>query len=222
MEYRSSAASLLFVVFCLTGFATAQMASISGTVTDSTAAVIPQAKVSAHNLATNASRDTATDGSGSYRITSLTPGVYDVFIQKDGFKTVEYERVELTVGQAQNLNPVLSPSAVRETVTVQGEKVAPVGLDDAQVGNLVKSRQVQDLPLILRDPYELTLLSPGAIQGTSILHGLSVNGSRERDNNFLLDGTDNSDAEIPGLTLPQPGLTSLNPDSVQEFRLITS
>ena len=49
-----------------------------------------------------------------------------------------------------------------------------------------------------------------------------MNGSRERNNNFLLDGTDNNDAEIPGLTLPQPGLTSLNPDSVQEFRVITS
>jgi hypothetical protein len=49
-----------------------------------------------------------------------------------------------------------------------------------------------------------------------------VNGSRERNNNFLMNGTDNNDAEIPGLTLPQPGLTSLNPDAVQEFRVITS
>ena len=49
-----------------------------------------------------------------------------------------------------------------------------------------------------------------------------MNGSRERNNNFLLDGADNNDAEIPGLSLPQPGLTSLNPDSVQEFRVITS
>ena len=95
-------------------------------------------------------------------------------------------------------------------------------LDDAQIGNIVKSEQIQDLPLILRDPYQLILLSPGAIQSDSILHGLSVNGSRERNNNFLLDGTDNNDAEIPGLTLPQPGLTALNPDSVQEFRVITS
>jgi len=97
-----------------------------------------------------------------------------------------------------------------------------VDLDDAQIGNIVKGQQIEDLPLILRDPYQLILLSPGAIQGNSILQGLSVNGSRERNNNFLLDGTDNNDAEIPGLTLPQPGLTALNPDSVQEFRVITS
>jgi hypothetical protein len=49
-----------------------------------------------------------------------------------------------------------------------------------------------------------------------------VNGSGERNNNFLLDGTDNNDTDIPGLTLPQPGLTTLNPDAVQEFRVITS
>jgi len=184
--------------------------------------VIPRATVTARNLATNTSRDTITDGSGIYRITNLAPGEYTVLIGKEGFKTAEYARVELTVGQVQNLNPVLAPSAVGETVTVHGEEIAPVDLDDAQVGNLVRSQQVQDLPLILRDPYQLILLSPGSIQGSSILHGLSVNGSRERNNNFLLDGTDNNDAEIPGLTVPQPGLTSLNPDSVQEFRVVTS
>src|SRR5260370_4571196 len=76
--------------------------------------------------------------------------------------------------------------------------------------------------MVLRDPYHLALLSPGTIKSNSLLQGLSVNGSRERNNNFLLDGTDNNDAEIPGLSQPQPGLTSLNPDAVQEFRVITS
>src|SRR5260370_24133764 len=87
---------------------------------------------------------------------------------------------------------------------------------------MVMSKTIDDLPLILLDAYQLILIAPGAIQGNCILHGLSVNGSRERNNNFLLDGTDNNDAEIPGLTLPQPGLTSLSPDSVEEFRVITS
>ena len=217
-----SASALLLLLFCLARFAVAQTASISGTVTDTTAAVVPQVKVTARNLATNVSRSTSTDGSGSYRITSLAPGIYDVLVERPGFKTVQYSRVELTVGQVQNLSPTLVLGAIPETITVHGERVAPVDLDDAQIGNIVKSEQIQDLPLILRDPYQLILLSPGAIQSDSILHGLSVNGSRERNNNFLLDGTDNNDAEIPGLTLPQPGLTALNPDSVQEFRVITS
>jgi hypothetical protein len=222
MMRRSAAFGLLLFLLCLPRLVGAQTASISGTVTDSTAAVVPEVQVTARNLATNVMRSTATDGSGSYRITSLVPGIYDVRVERQGFKTVEYSRVELTVGQVQNLSPTLIPSATAETITVQGEQVAPLDLDDAQIGNVVKSQQVEDLPMILRDPYQLILLSPGAIQGNSILQGLSVNGSRERNNNFLLDGTDNNDAEIPGLTLPQPGLTSLNPDSVQEFRVITS
>jgi len=214
--------ALLLLLFCVPLPAVAQTASISGTVTDATAAVVPQAKVTARNLATNASRDTVTDGSGTYRIPSLVPGIYDVLVERQGFKTVEYASVELTVGQVQDLSPKLVPSATPETITVHGEQVAPLDLDDAQVGNLVKSQQIENLPMILRDPYQLILLSPGVVQGNSILQGLSVNGSRERNNNFLLDGTDNNDSDIPGLTLPQPGLTSLNPDSVQEFRVITN
>jgi len=219
---RLFASALLLLFLCLPRFAVGQAASVSGTVTDTTAAVVPQAKVTARNLATNVPRSTTTDGSGSYRITSLVPGIYDVLVERPGFKKVEYSHVELTVGQVQNLSPTLVPSATAETITVHGEEVVPLDLDDAQIGNIVKSEQLEDLPMILRDPYQLILLSPGAIQGNSILQGLSVNGSRERNNNFLLDGTDNNDAEIPGLTLPQPGLTSLNPDSVQEFRVITS
>jgi hypothetical protein len=202
--------------------AMAQTASISGVVMDATAAVVPQAKITARNLATNASRSTLTDGSGIYAVTSLPPGIYDMVVEKAGFKAVEYSRVELTVDQVQTFRTTLSPSAASETITVHGESVAPIDLNDAQITDVVKSQQVEDLPLILRDPYQLILLSPGAIQGNSLLGGLSVNGSRERNNNFLLDGTDNNDAEIPGLSLPQPGLTSLNPDAVQEFRVITS
>lgn len=225
MKRTSASVFLLFFLWlflCLAHFAAGQTASISGTVADTTAAVVPQARITARNIATNISRSTATDESGSYRITSLVPGVYEVLVERTGFKTVEYSRVELSVGQVQNLSPTLVPSATAETVTVHSEQVAPIDLDDAQIGNVVKSEQIEDLPMILRDPYQLILLSPGAIQSNSILQGLSVNGSRERNNNFLLDGTDNNDAEIPGLTLPQPGLTALNPDSVQEFRVITS
>ncbi len=222
MKRLSLASLVLLVVFGLALSVTAQTASITGTITDSSGAVIPQVKVRVRSLATNALRETTTDGFGSYRITSLVPGTHEVRIEKDGFKAVDYARVELTVDQVLNLSPVLGPSAPGETVTVRGEEVAPIDLDDAQVGNMVKSQQVDDLPLILRNPYQLILLSPGAIQGNSVLGGLSVNGSRERNNNFLLDGTDNNDAEIPGLAIPQPGLSFLNPDSVQEFRVITS
>ena len=222
MMNRLALSILLLWIASLPQLAAAQSASITGTVKDSTSAVIPEVRVTARNTATNASRTTVSGPSGSYRVTTLTPGIYDVLIEKSGFKSVEFSRVELTVDQVQFLDATLVPSSITEKITVHGDAVAPIDLNDAQIGNIVTSQQVQDLPLILRDPYQLILLSPGAIQGNSLLQGLSVNGSRERNNNFLLDGTDNNDAEIPGLSLPQPGLTSLNPDSVQEFRLITS
>ena len=216
-----SAAPLLFA-FCLSYSAFAQTASITGTVKDSSDAVVPKAKITIVNVATSASRIAETDMSGTYRIASLVPGIYGVVIEKSGFKTVAYSRVELTVDQVQEINATLALSAITEKVTVKGEVIPAIDLNDAQIGNIVRNQQIEDLPLILRNPYQLMLLSPGAIQSNSLLGGLSVNGSRERNNNFLLDGTDNNDAEIPGLTLPQPGLTFLNPDSVQEFRVITS
>lgn len=222
MNRRLGLSILLLFLLCVPRSASAQTSSIAGTVTDITGAVVSHAKVSALNKATMATRSAETDDSGIYRITNLSPGIYDVLIEKPGFKVAEYSRVDLTVDQVQNLDAALAPSAAPEKVTVQGEALAPVDLNDAQIGNVVSSQQVDTLPLILRDPYQLTLLSPGAIQSNSQLQGISVNGSRERNNNFLLDGTDNNDAEIPGLSLPQPGLAALNPDAVQEFRVISS
>src|SRR5712692_7871772 len=222
MIKRISISILLPFVSFLAQSAFAQTASITGTVKDSTGGLVPQAQITTKNEAINASRSALTDESGTYRITSLVPGIYDVFIEKQGFKTVEYSKVELTVDQVQNLDARLAPSSITERVTVTGESVTPVDLNDAQIGNIVTNQQMTSLPLVLRDPYQLALLSPGTIQSNSLLQGLSVNGSRERNNNFLLDGTDNNDADIPGLSQPQPGLTSLNPDAVQEFRVITS
>ncbi len=222
MIKRISISILLPFVSFLAQSAFAQTASITGTVKDSTGGLVPQAQITTKNEAINASRRALTDESGTYRITSLVPGIYDVFIEKQGFKTVEYSKVELTVDQVQNLDARLAPSSITEKVTVKGESVAPVDLNDAQIGNIITTQQMTSLPMVLRDPYQLALLSPGTTQSNSLLQGLSVNGSRERNNNFLLDGTDNNDADIPGLSQPQPGLTSLNPDAVQEFRVITS
>jgi hypothetical protein len=221
MVQRWMALAALLVFFLLPS-ARAQTASFTGTVKDSSGGAAPQAQITVQNKTTNASRSAFTNESGTYRITSLIPGIYDIVIEKPGFKTVEYSGVELAIDQVQNLDATLVPSGVAERVTVTGESVAPVDLNDAQIGNVVTTQQITSLPLVLRDPYQLALLSPGTIQSNSLLHGLSVNGSRERNNNFLLDGTDNNDADIPGLSQPQPGLTSLNPDAVQEFRVITS
>ncbi|HVB34418.1 MAG TPA: carboxypeptidase-like regulatory domain-containing protein [Patescibacteria group bacterium] len=197
----------------------AQTASISGTVTDASGAVVSQANVKAQNTANGSSRTVETNTAGFYSIPNLAPGAYDVTISHAGFQTFQFANVPLTVAQSLTLDAKLAVSAVSSTVTVNGEAVPPLDTSDAQISNVVESAQIEALPLILRDPYTLVLLSPGVIQTNSRLGGFSVNGTSERDNNFLLDGVDNNDAFAPGL--PE-GLSALNPDSTQEFRVITN
>jgi hypothetical protein len=218
---RSWSAIWLVVVAlaCFAPGALAQTGSFAGTVTDSTGAEVPNAKITALNLSTGIARTAETDESGTYRITNVKPGIYDVRIEHPGFKSVLFSRVELSVDAVLTLDVHLVVSSTKETVTVTSEAVAPVNLNDAQMGNLVDSRQMTDLPLILRDPYALILLSPGVVQSNTLFGGFSVNGSRERSNNFLLDGTDNNDPDFGGFP---KGLTSLNPETTQEFRVITN
>jgi hypothetical protein len=209
----------LLVILTFSPATRAQTGSIAGTITDSTGAAVPNAKITALNLATGASRWVQSDESGTYRVTYLDPGVYDVRIEHPSFDPLVFSQIQLSVDQVLTLDAKLRVAGVRQLITVAGESVAPVDLNDAQVGNLVDSRQMQDLPLILRDPYQLILLSPGVIQTNTLFSGFSVNGSRERSNNFMLDGSDNNDPDMGGF--PR-GLSSLNPETTQEFRVLTN
>ena len=112
---------------------------------------------------TNTERETETSESGFYRLPTLVPGVYDVQFRKSGFRIVQITTVTLTVAQALTLDTKLELSAKTETVTVQGRNTtSPVDTTDAQVSTVIDQKQIEDLPLVLRDPYQLVLLSPGA------------------------------------------------------------
>jgi hypothetical protein len=208
----------LLAIFSLPACLWAQTASIGGTTTDTTGAAVPNAKITAQNVDTGETQTAQTDESGVYRITNLNPGVYDVRIEHPSFNTVLYSQIPLSVDQVLTLDAKLTVSAVRATVKVTSESVAPIDLNDAQIGNLVDSRQIENLPLILRDPYRLILLSPGVVQTNTLFSGFSVNGSRERSNNFMLDGADNNDPDMGGFP---NGLSGLNPEITQEFRVLT-
>ena len=115
------------------------------------------------------------------------------------FKTFHVTDVQLTVGQVLSVNVQLEPGAVTEEVQVRADQIPDVDLETSQVSNLVDERAIKDLPLITRNPYELVLLVSRNSQTNSGLGGFSVNGSRERNNNFLLDGVDNNDTSVPGV-----------------------
>jgi hypothetical protein len=197
----------------------AQTGSIQGTVFDQGGAVVQGAEVTVRNVATGQTRSTSSGPSGFYSITTLPVGAYQIEIKKASFKAFKLTSAQLTVAQVLTVNAQLDPGQVSEEVQVHADALPPVDLETAQVSNLVDARQIKDLPLITRDPYSLVLLSPGTSQTNSRLGGFTVNGSRERNNNFLLDGVDNNDTSVPGIA---GGVLSANPDSTEEFRVITN
>ncbi len=207
------------IVLLLTAtFALAQTGSIQGTVTDADGAVVQGAEVTVKNLGSNAARTATSSGTGAYSIPSLAPGAYEITVKMASFKTFHVSDIQLTVGQVLSVNPVLEPGAVSEEIQVRADQIPDIDLETSQVSNLIDQIKMQNLPLVTRDPYELVLLSPGTVQ-TNAFGGVSVNGTRERNNNFLLDGVDNNDTSVPGLLR---GIVKLNPDATEEFRVITN
>src|ERR1700751_3509908 len=212
--------SALLGVLTLSSLLFSQTAgSIAGTVTDSTGAVVQGATVTATNQATNAARSADTNSSGAYSITNLAPGVYSVAMEKAGFKAIRFDATALSVAQALVLNAQFTVGSVQEILQVNAGETAPIETETSQLSTLVDSKTMNDLPLLTRNAYELVLLSPGVIQPNNGSFGFAVNGSRDRNNNFLLDGVDNNDTSVPG---PGSGILGINPDSAQEFRVITN
>ena len=215
--YRAAVILSIGAIAAVTTYA--QTGTLAGTVTDPTGAGVPGAKVTAKNQGTASIRTALTNSSGTYLIPNVSVGNYDITMEKEGFNALNFQGVQLTVAQNLTLNGKLEVGAISQTVDVSGTSVAPINLEDAQLSNVVESRRILDFPLITRDPYQLVLLSPGTQGVESGLGGFSVNGQRERNNNFLLDGTDNNDAAVPGIP---GGISTINPDSTQEFRVITN
>ena|ERR1019366_4666431 len=162
-------AVLMAAVFCPRA-ALAQNSAVTGTVVDSTGGMIPKASVKLHNLKTGVDQSAETTSAGVYRPVTV-PGIYDVTVAKAGFRTLRFAGITLTVEQTLSLNA---------TLEVGGQTVAPIELDSGQISNIVNQTSIVNLPLILRDPYSLVLLSPGVVQSNSSLGGFSPMG-RERE-----------------------------------------
>jgi hypothetical protein len=213
---RVLAGSVLLAVSA--SFAVAQTGSIQGTVTDSVGAVVQGADITIRSKDSNATRSVISSGTGAYSIPSLPVGAYEMTVKVASFKTFHATDLQLSVAQALSLNVQLEPGSVTEEIQVSADQIPDVDLETSQVSNLVDERAIKGLPLITRNPYELVLLSPGTSQ-TNSLGGITVNGSRERNNNFLLDGVDNNDTSVPGGLVTVLGA---DPESTQEFRVITN
>lgn len=194
--------------------------TILGTVTDSSGAIIANAKVTVTNTATNADFKTVTSSSGDYNAPSLNPGPYKVVVELQGFEKYVTSGIVLTVNQKVRVDAALKPGAVTETVEASAQAVA-LNTDTAELSNLISQQQVEDLPLNGRNFMQLLLVGAGAVtvggeQGTMRQgqgNAISVNGGRPEGNNYTLDGLVNTDAALvtPAVVLSQ--------DAIQEFKV---
>src|SRR6185436_15116238 len=162
-------------------------------------AVIPGATVEATNDATGEKRSTTTSNDGSYSISNLQVGIYTVTANASGFSSATAKEVKVSVAFTTDVPLVLAAGGATANVTVTaGDAQTQLNTTDQQLSTLLDNKKIIDLPLLSRDPSALILLSPGTVQTQSGLGGFSVNGQRERNNNFLVDGIDNNDADVPG------------------------
>jgi len=211
---------LIGVILLLPAAAFAQEAVLTGTVTDSTGAVLPGTTVTASNDATGNTFVGVTDERGIYRI-PVRIGTYKVTGELQGFATAMRADVQLLVGQTATLNLQMTPSTVQETVTVTGE--APlIDLKTSSLGGNIDARQVQELPVNGRNWMALALLAPGSrtqagATGTAAQIPLpDRNGGEAREFQLNVDGQQVS-ADIG-----TGGQAKFSQDSIAEFQFVAN
>ena len=194
-------------------------ATIQGTITDKSGAVVAGAEVVAKNKATDVTRTAASDETGSYRFELLPVGTYAVSVTKRGF-AVFSQTIEILVGQTATVNAELKPGAESEVIEVTSE--APL-LDQAKtdVSQNITPKEVEELPMVGRDVANLAYLAPG-VKATDSYDPtknryaiLSVNGEGGRNVNVTVNGVDNKDNTVGGPVMQLPL------EAVQEFQIST-
>lgn len=205
-------------------------ATIVGTVTDATGAVIADSSVQVRNVGTGIAQGTTSDAQGRYRVPDLLIGEYEVQATKAGFQTVVHRGVTLTVGSQPVVDFQLPVGQAQQTVTVESE-VSQVETQSTDVGALVESKQVTELPLNGRNFTQLLTLAPGVVQipqgapgAGSTFYGngqkYTIAGSRPSGQPYLLD-----DQDMVNFWNNGPGAgglgTALGVDAIAEFQTLT-
>ena len=215
--------ALMFFLVTQTSSAQSTGGRIRGTVTDASGAAVAGAAVSLINVATNVSREATTNETGEYIFLEVPVGTYEINVTQAGFKKFVRKDIVVNLNAVVSVDLALSVGGATETVEVTG---APPVIDTTttQLGAVVGSREVTELPLNARDTYQLLQLQPGVQSqlGNDLFYGsdkpgvVTVNGGRGRSNNYSVNGGDGNDlfANLPAV---QP-----SPDTIEEFRVITN
>jgi hypothetical protein len=215
---------LIAALFCFPGGAGAVMGQtatgqITGTVQDSSGAMLARVKVTVTNTLTNQSRETTTNESGAYTFPLLPVGVYNVTAEQQGFRTARKAGIQLSVDQIIRADFDLALGQVTDIIEIQSGAVT-LDTETASIGQIVSQRQVTQLPLNGRNFLALLFLNGGTVETNGEQGGMrqgagnaiSINGARPTSNNYLLDGTSNTDT-----ALGTPAAI-LSIDAIQEFK----
>jgi hypothetical protein len=209
------------VLIALSTFALGQTSrgTVAGTVTDPNGAVVAGAEVTLTSAATKLSRTTTTNGEGLYRFEAVDPGTYSVGVKATGFGEVVKTGVEVQANQTSDVTAQLTVGGQVETVNVAADAGQLLQVEAPVRGGNIDKVKITELPVAGRNPVALALTLPG-VSTNRFGFGVgtfSVNGSRGRSNNFLIDGTENNDISVAG-----QGFQITNPDAVQEVSVQTS
>lgn len=200
MNYRNTACKVIYLGLLLgllgwssAGFAQQGTVTVVGTVQDPSGAVIPNATVNLTRTATNQVFATKTTGSGDFTISNLTPGDYSIKVTKKGFKTFDRSNMDLEVARTYRVDATLAVGEQTQTVQVRGG--APIlQTESAENAQVIHESQIVDLPTNSRDVTQFMALVPGVMPprghiNSSLNYG-DVEGMRQTDNQFIMDGTE--------------------------------
>jgi hypothetical protein len=221
---RKRICAFLFIVSCLVAVASGQgtTSRVTGTVQDANGAAVAGAMVTLSNEATGVSFSTTTSDSGAYAFDLVQAGKYSLAIEKQGFKKYISTANPVNVNQPATINAALETGGLTETVTVQAGAEQVQTSTSGNIGSTIEQKTLESLPIVGtrgRNPLDLLNFQPGVVFGGNTGGGVNVNGSRDRAFNFTLDGIDINESTAGGsnFTPLRP-----NPDSVQEFQVVTS
>ena len=209
-----------------------ERASLAGTVTDNSGAVVPGVAIRVTNEATNTSVNLETDAAGEYRAVNLTPGSYAIQAEKSGFQRYLTKGLVLQVAQEARLDVRLQLGGVEQTIEVSAA-AALLQTEGSTVGQVIDTKPIETLPLNGRNIVQLAVLAPGVTglsyaQTGTINSGirpdelrpggttLLANGARDSSNQLLLDGIDNTEMISQTFVVRPPV------EGVQEFKAITN
>ena len=185
------------VLACATAsFGQTERGTITGTVTDSTKAIVPGANVSIRNVGTHVVTRTTTNQDGLYFLPNIPPGTYDLTVEKAGFGTAQVRNIPLTTGLTATQDVVLQVGAVQQAVQVSATAVQ-IEAQTSDMNSVVTTRPIAELPILGRDPLSFAALAPGVIptQGQQSNAGIigrvttaQIGGGWAQQNGVLIDG----------------------------------